>query len=446
MTSSARGRPFVLAINGGVPVMQGPLDIHNVGQEEIDAAIRVIRQGPLSGFAAVAGDRFLGGTEVRAFEREFSEKFGARHSVGFNSATTALHAAVVALGVGPGDEVILPPYTMSASATAVMMNGAVPIFADIDAKTFCIDPKSVEARITQNTKAIMAVDLFGQPSDFGALLPIARRHGLKVIEDNAQSPGARWCGRAAGTIGDIGIFSLNLHKTMQTGEGGILVTNDDTFALRAQLARNHGEVVVDDMPNYAGGPIFGSNYRMTEIVAAMARVQLKRLDTLVAHHRAQAALLTKALSEVPGLTPAYVHPDNYHVFHRFAITVDEGILGISRDTLVAAMRAEGFPMSKGYVKPIYLLPVFQTRRAFNNTSFPFEFENYDGNPDYSKGLCPVAERLYEREFTFTDVVQYPYTEIHVELFIAALKKVVEHKDELLKLGRRQDEDRHDAAR
>lgn len=410
--------------------MPGPLVIHNVGKAEVDAAIRVIKKGPLSGFAAVAGDRFLGGTEVRAYEKEFSKKFKIKHSVAFNSATTALHAAIVALGIGPGDEVIAPPYSMSASATAILMNGAVPIFADIDEKTFCLDPKSVRARITKHTKAIMVVDLLGQTADYAALLEIAKKHNLKIIEDNAQSPGAKWRGRHAGTIGDIGVFSLNLHKTMQTGEGGILVTNDDTYALRAQLSRNHGEAVVDTMPDYTGGPIFGSNYRMAEVIAAMARVQLKRLDEFVKRHRSQAALLTKELNAIPGITPAYVHPDNYHVYHRFAIKVDEKILGISRDALVAAMKSEGFPMSKGYVKPIYLLPVFQTKKAFNETQFPFVSNYYSGNPDYSYGICPVTERLYEKEFTFTEICQYPYTSAHVKLFIKALKKIIENKHEL----------------
>jgi len=424
------GKVNILAINGGKPVSSGPLIIHNVGKAEIDAVKRVIKKGPLSGFAAVFGERFFGGTEVQTYEQEFSNKFKVKHSVAFNSATTALHAAIVALGIGPGDEVIVSPYTMSASATAILMNGAVPIFADIDEKTFCLDPKSVEAQITKYTKAIMVVNLLGQAADFAALLPIAKKYNLRIIEDNAQSPGAKWRGKYAGTICDIGVFSLNLHKTMQTGEGGILVTNNDQYALRAQLSRNHGEAVVDEMPEYMGGPIFGSNYRMTEVVAAMARIQLRRLDQFIKRHRTQSAILTKALATIPGLTPAYVHPDNFHVYHRFAIKVNEKKLGLSRDKLITAMKYEGFPMSKGYVKPIYLLHLFQNKQAFNGTSFPFSSNYYSGNPDYSLGICPVAERLFEREFTFTEICQYPYTGKHVKLFIRALKKVINNKHEL----------------
>src|SRR3989338_4153303 len=422
----------VWAINGGKPVMAKPLPaVHIMDKEEIAAVSRVIRGGPLSGFAGVHNDRFFGGKEVRVFEAEFAKKFKIKHAVSFNSATTALHGAIVALGIGPGDEVIVPPYTMSASATAVLMNGAVPIFADIDERTFCIDPKSVEKRITKYTKAIMAVNLLGQGADFAKLLPLAKKHNLAIIEDNAQSPDATWRGKPLGTVCDIGVFSLNVHKAIQTGEGGILVTNNPTYALRAQLCRNHGEAVVDDMPEYDSGPIFGSNYRMTEVVAAMARVQLRRLGFLTKKRVQLAERLRKGLQGIPGLTPAYVHPDNTHVYYRFAIRVDEKVLGISRDILADAMAAEGFPLSKGYVKPIYLMKLFQERKAFNNTHFPFEKNTYyDGNPDYSKGLCPVVECMYEKEFTLTDICQHPYTAQHVDLFLTAIKKILAHTHEL----------------
>jgi dTDP-4-amino-4,6-dideoxygalactose transaminase len=422
----------VLAIRGGKPVMKQALrEVHNVGSDEARAAVRVIKKGPLSGYLGVAGKKFLGGAEVRAFEAAFSKRFGVTHAVAFNSATTALHGAVVALGIGPGDEVIVPPYTMSASVAAVLANGAVPVFADIDPKTFCLDATSVESRITKYTKAIMVVNLFGQAADFDHLLPLAKKHNLKIIEDNAQSPRATWRGRLTGTIGDIGVFSLNVHKTVQTGEGGILVTNNDRSALRAQLCRNHGEAVVDDMPEYDAGPIFGSNYRLSEVAAAMAQVQLKKLDMLTKKRVILAQRLTKALKRIPGIEGVFVHPENTHVFYRYAIKIDEKALGISRDTLVEAMTAEGFPMSRGYQKPIYLYKVFQEQKAFNDTNFPFKSNYYDGTPDYAKGICPVAERMYEEEFTLTDVCQHPYTARHVDLFVQAITKVLAHKDELI---------------
>lgn len=419
-----------LAINGGKPVLGTPLPpIHNVGKEELAAARRVITTGPLSGFIGTWSKGFFGGKEVLAFEREFTKRYQVAHAVSFNSATTALHGAVAALSIGPGDEVIVPPYSMAASATAVVMNGAVPIFADIDPNTFNIDPKDVERKISKRTKALMVVNLFGQAADYGKLVPLAKKHGLKIIEDNAQSPGALWRGKPVGTVGDIGVFSLNIHKTVQTGEGGVLVTNNPTYALRAQLSRNHGESVIDGMETYTAGPIVGSNYRMAEIVAAMARVQIRRLNFLTKRRVALAGHLAKELAKIPGITPPLTHKDNTHVFYRFAMLIDEKKLGISRAKLAAAMKAEGFLMTDGYVKPIYLLPLFQERRAFNQTHFPFDYNGM--NPDYRKGLCPVAERYFTESLTLTDVCQHPYTKRHVDLFITALKKVLTHKDEIV---------------
>jgi len=421
----------VLAIRGGKPTMPKRLtEVHNVGKEEAAAAVRVITRGPLSGFLGTASKKFLGGEEVLKFESAFAKKFKVKHAVSFNSATTALHAAIVALEIGPGDEVIVPPYSMSASATAIVMNGAVPMFADIDERTFNIDPASVEERITPYTKAIMVVNLFGQPANFDQLLKIAKKHNLKIIEDNAQGPGAKWKGKYAGTIGDIGVFSLNVHKTMQTGEGGVLVTNNAKYALRSQLCRNHGESVVDGMNEYDAGPIIGSNYRMSEMIAAMARVQLSKLDGLTKKRIALVRRLEKGLKGIEGITLYKVAKEANGVYYRYPLLIDEKKLGLTRDTFVEAMTAEGFAIPKGYVKPIYLLPVFQQKKAFNHTHFPFESDYYKGTVNYKKGICPVVERVNEKEFTLTDVCQHPYTARHVDLFVQAVKKVVAHKAEL----------------
>lgn len=421
----------VLALLGGRPTVTRPLpEVHNVGKEEIAAVTRVITHGPLSGFLGAAGPRFLGGKEVQAFEAEFCKKFKVKHAVSCNSATSGLHMAIAALGIGPGDEVIVPPYSMSASATAILMNGATPIFADVDEKTGIIDPVSVEKNVTPFTKAVMVVNLFGQPADFDQLLKIAKRHKLKIIEDNAQAPGARWRGKYAGTIGDIGVFSLNVHKTMQIGEGGVLVTDNAKYALRAQLVRNHGEVVVDGMPDTDIGPVIGNNYRMSEVAAAMARVQLRRLDGLTKKRLLLVKRLESGLKKIPGISSHHVDARATCVYYRYIMRIDERMLGLSRDRLADAMTAEGFPLSKGYVKPIYLLPMFQKRKAFNNTAFPFEHSYYQGKPDYRKGICPVVERLWSQELTLTDVCQHPHTAQHVDLFLVALTKVLSHKHEL----------------
>ncbi len=396
--------------------------VYTIDRREIAAVAAVLKRGPLSGFVGEAGQWFFGGPVVRRFEKAFSKKFKVRHAVSCNSATTALHAAVAALGIGPGDEVIVPPYTMSASATAVLMNGAVPIFADIEAGTFCLDPKSVEKKITKRTRAVMMVNLFGQTGDMAALLKLAKKHTFKIIEDNAQSAGAAWRGRYTGTLGDIGVFSFNVHKQIQAGEGGVLVTNDKRLALRAQLARNHGESVVRDMPGYTGGPIFGSNYRMTEVTAAIAEVQLSKLDFLNRKRVALADRLTKKLHGIPGLTLPYLPKENTHVYYSYIMKLDEAKAGITRAALVKKLQKRGFPIGAGYERPLYLLPLFQKRQAFNNTHFPFDYQ--DMKQDYSRGSCPVVERMHYRELIGTDVCQYPYTNAHIDAFAAAVKEVV----------------------
>lgn len=419
-----------LALHGGPKTRTEPwAPIHNLGQEEVDAVTRVLREGPLSGFLASAGEGFLGGKEVQAFEREVEAFFGVAHAVTFNSATTALHGAIAALGIGPGDEVIVPPYTMSASVMAVLANGAVPIFADLDPRTFCLDPSDVARRITHATRAIMAVHLYGGVADMEGLRAVIGGRDIRLIEDAAQAPAARWRGKFAGTLGDIGVFSLNIHKTMQTGEGGLLVTNNSAFADRARLSRNHGEVVVDGRQDDPG-PIIGSNYRMTEVVAAIGRVQLQRLVELTRLRLALVTRLTEALTPMDGLQTPYVPHGVDHVFYRYALKVDEARLGVSRDRFADAMTAEGYRLTKGYVKPIYLLPVFQRKQVFNRTSFPFVSPWRTIPPDYSAGLCPVVERLQSHELTLTDVCQHPYSVEDVDGFVRAVKKVLANRHRL----------------
>lgn len=396
--------------------------VYHIDRREIAAVTKVLKKGPLSGFVGEPGPEFFGGSAVRRFERTFARRFKVKHAVSYNSATTALHGAIVALGIGPGDEVVVPPYTMSASATCVLMNGAVPIFADIDPDTFCVDPADVARKLTKRTKAVMMVNLFGQTGDMGALLRLARKRRIAIIEDNAQSAGATWQDRPTGTLGDIGVFSFNVHKQIQSGEGGVLVTNNARYALRAQLCRNHGESVVAGLAGYDGKPIFGSNYRMTEITAAIAEVQLSKLNFLNRKRQSLAARLTRKLSGIPGLTPPRIPKGNTHVFYSYMIKVDKEKLGISRASLVTSLQKRGFPVGAGYVEPLYLLPLFQKRQAFNKTHFPFDYRGM--KQDYSKGSCPVTERMHHRELIGTDVCQHPYTAAHVDAFAQALREIV----------------------
>lgn len=421
-----------LAISGGKPVLKERLPtVYNIDSKEINSVVKVMKKGPLSGFVASWDENFYGGKMVKKLESDAVKMLKVPYAVTFNSATSALQAAIAALSIGPGDEVIVPPYTMSATATCVILNGAVPIFADIEDRTFCLDPKEVEKKITKSTKAVIVVNLFGAPARLTELMKLAKKYNLKIIEDNAQAFGAKYRGKYAGTIGDIGVFSFNVHKIIQSGEGGLVVTRNKGCAMRARLFRNHGEVVADQMPNYKLGPIVGGNFRMSEVTAAIAIEQLKKLDLLTKKRINLATYLTKKLKRFDSFITPLAEKHSSHVYYLYPFRFLEKRAGISRDLFVDAMEAEGFPMSKGYVKPLYLMRMFRERKVFNHTNFPFVDNYYPGKPKYTKGLCPVCERMWEKELTFTDICQYPRTNAHIDLLVEAIEKVLANKEQVL---------------
>lgn len=422
-----------LALLGGTPVNSTPLPVYNtIGAEEKAAVLAVLDGGELSGFVATPNEQFWGGSRVRALEAAFCQRFGTKHAIAVNSATSGLHCAVAATDVGPGDEVIVPPYTMSASATVILFTGAVPIFADIEDTTFCLDPAAVEAAITPRTRGIMAVNLFGHPARLDELSAIAKRHGLFLIEDNAQAPGATYNGRPAGTIGDAGVFSFNRHKTIQCGEGGVIITNDDKIARKAALVRNHGEVVVsgmgiDDIVNTVG-----LNYRMTEMEAAVGGVQFAKLDVLNGARVALAERLTAGLWQLPGITPPAVREACSHVYYFYVMRYNEAETGIPRDLFCKAVQAEGIPLRAGYVKPLYLEPVYQQKICFGKNGYPFTSSTRNSQISYERGLCPVTERLQDHEIMLTGAIYPPLTNAHVDLFVAACAKVLANRDALIR--------------
>ncbi len=432
-----------LAIKGGTPVRakNRPFPAYKpIGEEEKRAAVRVIESGALSKFIGSYGEQFFGGVEVQSFEREWREKFGVKHAVSMNSATSGLIAAMGAIGIEPGDEVIVTPYSMCISATAPLFYGAVPVFADVEPEYFCLDPKSVEEKITPRTKAIIVVDLFGGPHDADAINAIAKKHGLKVIADSAQVPSGKFNGTYAGTQSDIGVYSLNFHKHIHTGEGTMVVTNDDNLAQRLQLIRNHAEAVVGDMGVENITNMVGHNFRMTEAIAAIGREQLKKLDRLVDERLLNCMYITERCQDMPGFRPAQVRPGTNHVFYMQPFLYDETIVGVSREKFIEALDAElpptelqeeeGVLMGGGYVKPIYMLPIFQKQIAFGSKGFPFKSEYYKGVARYEKGMCPVVERLHEKEMFTHDMMRPGMTKADLDDVISAFHKVYEHRVEL----------------
>ncbi len=432
-----------LAINGGKPVRNRKdlFPAYNpIGKEELKAAIRVVKSGALSKYIGEWDPMFYGGKEVRAFEKEWAKKFGVKHSIATNSATSSIIVALGAIGIEPGDEVIVSPYSMCISATSPLFWGAVPVFADIDPDYFTLDPKSVEKAITPRTKAIIVVDLFGGLHDVDAINAIAKKHGLKVICDAAQAPGALFKGKYAGTLSDVGVYSLNFHKHIHTGEGSIAVTNDDTLAERMQLIRNHAEAVVEgkgvtDLTN-----MIGQNYRLTEILAAIGREQLKKLPKLVKERQKNCEYIAKRCMDMPGFSPAPTRPGTTHVHYMQIFSYDEKTTGVPREKFFAALKCElpgaklqeeeGTLMGQGYVKPIYLMPIFQKQIAFGSKGYPFKSEFYKGTARYEKGMCPVVERWYEKEMINHDNMRPGMKKKDLDDVIMAFHKVYENRDEL----------------
>jgi perosamine synthetase len=399
-----------------------------IGDEERRRVLEVLDSGTLSGFLGTWSEEFRGGSAVRQLEAEWADYFGIAHAVAVNSATSGLHAAVGAAGIGPGDEVIVSPYTMSASASAPLIWGGVPVFADIDPETFCISADTIRDLITARTRAIIVVDLFGWPADMDPIMDLAAEHDLVVIEDAAQAPGARYRGRFAGTLAHIGVLSLNRHKTIQTGEGGIAVTDDPRLADRLQLIRNHAEAVVGDKGNEDLTNLVGFNFRLCEIEAAIASEQLKKLDGLLAARLEIADRLTATLSELPGLSPPRPGEEIVHGYYEYAVRYDASAFGVERNRFTAALRAEGVPAVDGYVKPLYLEPMFQRRIAIGSDGFPFTLAG--PHVSYSRGICPVTERMYDHELFYANVCYRGISEQDVDDVVRGFEKVVEHSDEL----------------
>lgn len=420
-----------LALVGGSPTITQPFKHYNpIGAEELQAAKEVIESGVLSQFIGAWHPDFLGGPKVKEFEALCASYFNVKHAITVNSWTSGLIAAVGAIGIQPGDEVIVPPWTMCASATAILHWNAIPVFADINPRTYCLDPKSVEANITKKTKAIMSVDIFGQSADMDALMAIAKKYGLKVISDTAQAPGAKYKEKFAGTLADVGGFSLNYHKHIHTGEGGILVTNSDEIAKRLQLIRNHAEAVVEGMGMTDLTNMVGYNFRLGEIECAMGITQLKKLNIFLKNRQHIAQLLNQKLSKLPGLITPYLATGCTHAYYVYPMTLNLEELGVTRETVVKALQAEGVTgLSNGY-QNIHLFPMFQKKIAYGSKGFPWTSDICSREVSYERGICPVAEKLHHESYIGLAMCLYELNDLDVELIGKAFQKVWENLDQL----------------
>jgi len=430
-----------LALFGGKPVRKKLFPFYQVmGQEEKKAVNMVLDSGVLSHFLGCWDKLFYGGPRVLALEKEWAKYFKVKHTIAVNSCTSGLQCAVGACGIGPGDEVIVSPFTMSASASSILIFNGVPVFADVEPDYFCLDPQSVKARITPRTKAIMTVDIMGLPYDADAINALARQKGLFVIEDCAQAPAAKYKGRWAGTLGDIGVFSLNYHKHIHTGEGGIVVTDNDELAEKVRLIRNHAEAVVGDKGVQNIVNMIGFNFRMTEIEAAIGCCQLKKLKNLVRQRQANVNYLNRKLSMLPGIKPGSVRKGCEHVYYVAPFLFDEKMVGVSRNRFMQAVIAElkpqalheeeGVDVSMGYVQPLYLQPLYQKMIGYGDKGCPFRCPFYDGKISYEKGICPITEHLHEKELICLGQVYSTLSKKDLDDVVGAFEKVYEARQEL----------------
>jgi dTDP-4-amino-4,6-dideoxygalactose transaminase len=313
---------------------------------------------------------------------------------------------------------------MSACASCTLIYGAIPIFADVEIETGCLDPRSIAAKITPRTKAIIVVHQFGIPADMDAIMRLARKYKLKVIEDCAQAHGAKYKGKFVGTIGDIGVFSLNVNKSIQTGEGGICVTKDKDLCYRLALIRNHGEAVVGPAKYKNIENIIGFNYRLTEIQAAMAIEQLKKLMRFNKLRLELVQYLNKELSKFDCFVVPKGRKGCLSTFYVYPLRFLTEKLGIERKDLVNQLEHEGVKFYQGYVKPLYFQPVYQRKIAFKH-GYPFKAsENKKIKTNYYLGACPNAEKLHFEQMLINEHVRFPHKIADMRDIVKAVKKVL----------------------
>jgi len=432
-----------LAIFGGTPERSRPFPSWPVFDEsEEEALLEVLRSGNWWRYThgdAVVGTRHGvplhpqdGGpvqlpSKVAEFQAAFAQSQGARYGIACANGTAALEVALKALGVGPGDEVIVPPYTFIATATAPLAVNAVPIFADIDDETFNLAPQRVEEAITPRTKAIIPVHFAGQAADLGALLEIAQRHNLMLLEDAAHAHGATWKGRGLGSLGHAGTFSFQASKNMTAGEGGLIITSNRELAELCESYVWGGRKI--GRPWYEHHRL-GWNYRMTEFQGAILSQQLKRLAGQNAKREENASYLDARLSTLPGIRPLRVQPfATSHSHHLYIFRFDQAQFGVSRADFLAALQAEGIPCLAGYAHPLYKNPMF-LQQDFYPRGCPVTCGHYGRAIDYAsfEALCPNAERACREAVWFEHRLLLAERE-DMDDIVRAVEKIHEHRSD-----------------
>ncbi|MFA6108406.1 MAG: DegT/DnrJ/EryC1/StrS family aminotransferase [Candidatus Latescibacterota bacterium] len=404
----------MLSIAGGEPVRRSPFPSWPVhGPEDEQALLGVLHSG-----------RWFLSDQIDRFEKAFAAFQQAQFGIAVSSGTTALQVALEAVGLKPGDEVIVPAYTFIATASAVVATGGIPVFAEIEPGTYNLDPQAVAAAVTPRTRAIVAVHIAGRPADLDALLDLARRHDLRLIEDACQAHAAAWKGTRVGAIGDLGCFSFQASKNLCAGEGGFITSNDRELAEIAWSIHNCGR---SPQGAWYEHPLIGGNYRISEFHSALLLSQMRNLEAQTATRSRNADRLSALLSEIDGVLPMDHDPRvTTHANHLYIMRYQaDRFGGVPRERFLEALRAEGIPCSSGY-RPLY-------REAAFNAHFhdcPLDSAYFKGRPDYAKVCLPVTERACNEEGVWLTQNMLLGPEQDMEDIAAAVRKIRDHAHQL----------------
>lgn len=406
---------------------------NTIGIEELNAVKRVVKSGELSSFCGSWPNsrlkNFYGGKEVLKFEKKICKFYNSKYAISVNSWTSGLIAAVGSLQISPGDEIITTPWTMCATATAILHWGAIPVFVDIEKYTFNINIDLIKSKISKKTKAIIVPEIFGCSVNMLKIKKIAKEHKLKIILDSAQSPMAKYKKKFTFQYADIGGFSYNCHKHVQIGEGGVLLTNDKRLAERMCLIRNHAEAVVGPKKIKSISNMIGYNFRMGEIEAALASEQLKKLKKMVNSRVKIANFFNKEFKNLNGLYLPTINNDFTHDYYIYAIRIDKEKIKLSRSKIIQIFRSAGLDIDFGYIN-LHLYPLFKKKIAYGDNHFPWVIGNTKSKVNYYKGMCPVAEELHdetlirinmcEKEFNKKELLYFTKTFVRVWKSISKL--------------------------
>lgn len=402
---------MTLAVDGGRPVRTEPFPRRTpFGQEEVKLVTQALESQNLFS---------VRGTMVKGLEEEFAGAYGMKYCAASSSGTASLHIAIGALDLEPGDEVILGPITDAGSLIGILYQNAIPIFADIDPATFNMDPEDVQRKITERTRAIMAIYLFGNASGALEVAEVAKRNGIPLVEDASQAHMTKCKSRFLGTLGDIGCFSLQQSKHMTSGDGGLSITNDERLATRMVLFRDKGW----DRMGTGTGPrdylFLAPNYRMTELQGAVALAQLKKVRSVVEKRFHLGTILSDLIREAPGVRPQKVEQGAEHSYWSFGFTLEK----IPTADFARALKTEGIPASTGYIgEPIYIRhQALREKKTYGKSGCPFTCKFASRSYEYKHGDCPNAEKVLSQMVTLS--INENYSEKDIEDMAAGVKKV-----------------------